>query len=240
MIRGRNRYTAKSMIDLATVFISASWIGIWLLWFSVNDSYMYSADVTDCRLVYIDTCSDGVNSYKNPAFAFPSLSSDILTENLKVEDNVPARVVEHAKILERTRQKDVGPDLCMSTLKNPEQNSLATQNYRVKWPRINQVDKTEYITLRPLHIEESSELNKYGYYIPSYALDEVMTSESTWEIKAYVELNGLGQTEQVFLLAPTTDKGINSRVERMLYHGILSATGTKCSGRVVVSFRGEK
>jgi hypothetical protein len=235
----RNRYTVKSFIDIPTVVVSVFWVAIWLLWLTVDDaSYMYSEASSPCSVTFVDASIDDMNSYKSPAFAFSSLSSDTREDNIEVDKNVPARIVARSKLLgqpEKSANKQAD-----GTSKHLGRSELVMRGYHAKWPKMDKGDKPVPVSLSPIHIEPSAELEEYGYYIPSYAIENVIGSNSAWEVTAHVELNKEGQTEHVFLLSLSADKGINSKVERMLSQGALYQTGQKSSGRVIISFGGEK
>ncbi len=239
MMLSRNRYTVKSMIDIPTVVVSVFWVAIWLLLLTADDSsYMYSEDSSPCRLTFVDVAVGDINSYRSPAFAFPSLSSDTRENNIEVDKSVPARIVERSKLLEN--QERSASKQGNGTSRHLDRAELVMRGYHTKWPKPDASGELISIRIHPIHIEPSAKLEEYGYYIPSYAIENVIGSESAWEVTAHVELNKEGQTEHVFLLSLSADKVINSKVERMLSRGALYQTGQKSSGRVIVSSRGEK
>ncbi|OVE75950.1 hypothetical protein BVX97_02810, partial [bacterium E08(2017)] len=118
--------------------------------------------------------------------------------------------------------------------------SSQIRGFRANWDEESKEKPESSAAKRPLKVEPSSTLNQFGYYIPGFAQEPIMKSEVSWEVTAHVEIANDGTTEHVFLLSSSGDKAINSKVERMLYQGSVFTTGTACSGRVVVSFRGDK
>lgn len=237
-MRNRSRYTTKYPIDMASVVIVVFWLMIWMLWFSVDDAYMYSDDYAPCEVTFLDVNAGDMSGYNNPE-PFPRIPLNILEDNVDVDDGAPVRIVSRSKLLTRMKGEklEAGYNQEFDSLRRAES---AKYDYHPKWSNSLQRVNLPSTAAKTILMEPSIALRKFGYYIPGFAQEGLMKRNVSWEVTAHVEMNRHGQTEHVFLLSSCEDKGISSEVERMLYQGALFVTGQQCSGEVVVSFRGEK
>ncbi|MFC1452339.1 hypothetical protein ACFLSJ_03230 [Verrucomicrobiota bacterium] len=84
--------------------------------------------------------------------------------------------------------------------------------------------------------EVSPDLEQCGFRIPALPVSAGHAAESPWRVQLYVEFDGEGRVENVFLESGCDDAEINADLVRAMHRAKVETAGRPCSGRVTLSF----
>jgi hypothetical protein len=223
---------SRGILDVASVFIAASWIGLWFLWPSPNSwttrtkampaprvsfyPHLASRDFT----TYLTFVGRGQGDVRDDG------AGALLGSLLRQPERGP-------RYLQRTAGAD---GLLNGAVAGPAAPVVDLGIYRPIWKDERVFSVNAAPPEMKLLSETSGELKKQNFEVPSFTDEEMKQFDKPWQVVVYVEVNESGRPAHVILQTGCEDPKINAAVVKALYRGKIPAPGAPCSGRVVLNY----
>ncbi len=215
-------------MSIPALVIALMWIMLWFLWPHGPSITMARKHIHLSPMVSFVSGTDNV--FSKPLSFNTWKTSDESGEPVPVMPwlvNRPARCLEpNAPIAEEYASGRMA-GIYAQVLRGME-------NYRPVWDDVPVFNLKTNFSM-DLSVEISGDLKNRGFTIPDF-LHEIKDRDKSWLTVLFVEVNGSGRVENVFLEIGTEYKEINSVVVKSAYRGSVSVKGLSCDGRVRLNY----
>jgi len=225
----------RSFLELPSILLIASWIGIWFIWptgKAATDAPQRRAGHT--VFTYRGVVPDGGVAPEYPLSFFRAVVTGMVAGGSDPGADTPSMAsVRRPAFLEASASQPVGRGAEFQAAGGTDAAQLGA--YRPAW------EDRPVFPARPAGVmrvacELSGSLRRAGFKVPDVLPENIRPAEVAWQAVLYVSCGPDGKPQSVFLESATPDKELNAVLVRTLYQGSAAPTGAAADGRVTISY----